>query len=110
LPLEKAAPSRASHENDWCLTGNVIAFKPLRNPLSGSELYWVHLDLERIKLEVLVNRRALRGAPLSVGASLDAEIWLQGHVLDELALRSRYEGVDRACSNASFWAGLKRRN
>jgi hypothetical protein len=82
----------------------------LRNPLSGSELYWVHLDLERIKLEVLVNRRALRGAPLSVGAALDAEIWLQGHVLDELALRSRYEGVDRACSNASFWAGLKRRN
>jgi hypothetical protein len=110
LPLEKAAPSRAAHENDWCLTGNVIAFKPLRNPLSGSELYWVHLDLERIKLEVLVNRRALRGEALSVGAALDAEIWLQGHVLDELALRSRYEGVDRACSNVSFWAGLKRRN
>jgi len=110
LPLEKAAPSRASHENDWRLTGKVIAFKPLRNPLSGSELYWVHLDLEKIKLEILVNRRALRGEPLSVGATLDAEVWLQGHVLDELALRSRYEGVDHACSYANFWSGLKRGN
>src|SRR5207237_8324760 len=38
LPLEKAAPSRAAHENDWILRGRVIAFKPLRNPLSGSEI------------------------------------------------------------------------
>ena len=88
----------------------MIAFKPLRNPLSGSELYWVHLDLERIKLEVLINRRALRGEALTIGATLDAEVWLQGHVLDEQALRSRYEGVDLAYSNASFWSGLKRRN
>jgi hypothetical protein len=87
----------------------VIAFKPLRNPLSGGELFWIHLDLERIKLEVLVNRRALRGE-LSVGATLDAEVWLQGHVIDEHALRSRYEGVDFSCTRASFWSGLRRRN
>ncbi|HEX8707949.1 MAG TPA: hypothetical protein VF723_06770 [Pyrinomonadaceae bacterium] len=109
-PLERAAPSRAAHENDWSLTGRVIAFKPLRNPLSGSELYWVYVDLERLKLEVLVNRRALRGSSLAVGATLAAEVWLQGHVLDERALRSRYEGVDPAYANASFWSGLKRRN
>jgi hypothetical protein len=58
----------------------------------GGELFWIHLDLERIKLEVLVNQRALRGDSLSVGATLEAEVWLQGHVLDEHALRSRYEG------------------
>jgi hypothetical protein len=108
-PLEKAAPARAAHENDWSLCGRVIAFKPLRNPLSGGELFWVHLDLERIKLEVLVNRRALRGE-LAVGASLEAEVWLQGHVLDEHALRSRYEGVDHAYSRASFWSSLRRKN
>src|SRR5947208_2559584 len=45
LPLERAVPSRAAHENDWILRGRVIAFKPLRNPLSGSELYWVYVDL-----------------------------------------------------------------
>jgi hypothetical protein len=52
----------------------------------------------------------LRGDSLAVGATLDAEVWLQGHVLDEHALRSRYEGVDYACSRASFWSGLRRRN
>jgi hypothetical protein len=110
VPLEKAAPARAAHENDWSLSGRVIAFKPLRNPLTGGELFWIHLDLEKIKLEVLVNQRALRGDELKVGASLDAEVWLQGHVLDEHALRSRYEGVDVAYSLGSFWSGLKRRN
>jgi hypothetical protein len=109
VPLEKAAPARAAHENDWSLSGRIIAFKPLKNPLSGGELFWIHLDLERIKLEVLVNRRALRGS-LAVGATLDAEVWLQGHVLDEHALRSRYEGIDYAVSRASYWSGLRRRN
>jgi hypothetical protein len=109
-PLEKAAPQRAAHENDWSLSGRIIAFKPLRNPLSGSELYWVYVDLERLKLEVLVNRRALRGAPLAVGATLSAEVWLQGHVLDERALRSRYEGADRAYVIGDYWLGLRRRN
>jgi hypothetical protein len=88
----------------------VVAFKPLRNPLSGSELYWVYLDLECLKLEVLINRRALRGRQLTVGAALQAEVWLQGHVLDERALRSRYEGIDRAYTNMDFWSSLKRQN
>ena len=110
MPLEKAAPSRAAHENDWSLSGRVIAFKPLTNPLSGSELYWIHLDLGAMKLEVLVNQRALRGETLAPDATLDAEVWLQGHVLDAQALRSRYEGIDLTCSTAIFWSGLRRRN
>lgn len=110
MPLERAAPARAAHENDWSLSGTVIAFKPLKNPLSGSDLYWIHLDLDRIKLEVLVNQRALRGQCLAPGVTLDAEVWLQGHVLDERALRSRYEGVDRTSSAAAFWSRLQRRN
>jgi hypothetical protein len=63
-----------------------------------------------MKLEVLVNQRALRGESLAAGASVDAEIWLQGHVLDEHALRLRYEGVDHALSTAAFWSRLKRGN
>lgn len=109
-PLEQYAPLRAAHENDWSLCGRVISFKPLRNPLSGSELYWIYLDLERFKLEVLVNRRALRGSKLMVGATLAAEIWLQGHVLDQRALLSRYEGRDAAYTVADFWSHLKRKN
>jgi len=109
-PLEKYAPTRAAHENDWSLCGRIIAFKPLRNPLSGSELYWVYLDLECLRLEVLVNRRALRGSTLKVGALMSAEVWLQGHVLDEQAVRTRYEGVDKAYAPAAFWNHLKRHN
>src|SRR6266699_3138402 len=110
MPLDKAAPSRAAHENDWSLAGRVIAFKPLKNPLSGSDLYWIHLDLERMRLEVLVNQRSLRGDTLATGATLEAEVWLQGHVLDEQALLSRYEGVDLAWATATFWSGMKRKN
>ena len=110
LPLDKAAPSRAAHENDWSLSGRVVACKPLKNPLSGSDLYWINVDLERMNLEILVNQRSLRGETLMPGATLDAEIWLQGHVLDELALSSRYEGVDISCSTADFWSRLRRKN
>ncbi|CAN5180465.1 MAG: hypothetical protein ACR2GW_10135 [Pyrinomonadaceae bacterium] len=108
-PLEQCHPSRAAHENDWSLCGRVLSFKPLRNPLSGSELYWVHLDLASFKLEALINQRSLRGS-LSVGATLAADVWLQGHVLDRRALLSRYEGLDRSTPSANYWSHFKRRN
>jgi hypothetical protein len=108
-PLEKTAPERSPNENDWSLRGRVLSFKTLRNPLSGSELYWVHLDLGPLRLEVLVNRRALRGK-LRVGAWLAAEVWLQGHILDDHALRQRYEGVDYTVHPATFWQHFRRRN
>jgi hypothetical protein len=110
MPLEQSAPSRAAHENDWSLRGRVLAFKPLRNPLSGSELYWIYLDLGKLRLEVLVNARALSGGKLEVGTTLSAEVWLQGHVLDEQALQLRYEGVDPSFSMTSFWSRLSRSN
>jgi hypothetical protein len=110
LPLERAAPSRAAHENDWIVRGRVVAFKPLINPLSGSELYWIYLDLNRLKLEVLVNARALTGASLQIGATISAEVWLQGHVLDSRALRQQYEGVDPAYSIADLWSRFLRHN
>jgi hypothetical protein len=88
----------------------VLSFKPLRNPLSGGELYWAYLDLGHFKLEVLINQRSLRGGALCVGATLAADVWLQGHVLDRRALQSRYEGLDRSVRQAELWTHLKRRN
>ena len=110
LPLEKAAPSRAAHENDWTLRGRILAFQPLRNPLSGNELYWIHVDVEKLKLEVLVNARSLSGGEIEIGATLSAEVWLQGHVFDQEALRLRYEGVDRTCSTGELWSHFSRSN
>ncbi|HSP63752.1 MAG TPA: hypothetical protein VLQ90_12265, partial [Pyrinomonadaceae bacterium] len=97
-------------ENDWSLRGRVLAFKPLRNPLSGSELYWIYLDLGKLRLEVLVNARALSGGKLGVGTTLSAEVWLQGHVLDEQALQLRYEGLDPSFSVKNFWSRFSRSN
>ena len=110
LPLERAVPSRAAHENDWILRGRVIAFKPLRNPLSGSELYWIYVDAGGLKLEVLVNSRALTGCDLQIGVTVSAEVWLQGHVLDDQALRLRYEGIDRKSTAQQFWTRFSRAN
>ena len=110
LPLERAVPSRAAHENDWILRGRVIAFKPLRNPLSGSELYWVYVDVGAMQLEVLVHSRALAGGSLQAGATLSAEVWLQGHVLNDQDLRLRYEGVDRSHGTNHFWSRFSRAN
>ena len=108
-PLEQIDVARAGYENDWGLCGRVIAFKPLRNPLSGSDLLWIYLDLDIFKLEILINRRALRGT-LKIGALITAEVWLQGHVLDPRALQTRYEGVDRSVSLVEMWSNLWRRN
>jgi hypothetical protein len=47
---------------------------------------------------------------LAPGVTLEAEVWLQGHVLDERALLSRYEGVDNSCSTVDFWTQLRRKN
>lgn len=115
------APSKRAgaviHENDWSLCGRVIATKGVRNPLTGSELLWVHLDLRQLKLEVLVNRDGAHGEknggltqPIAVGQMLAADVWLQGHVLDRSALLATYEGVDKSYTVAGAWQHLKRRN
>lgn len=133
-PIERgsllAAPThqrRVVHENDWSLRGRVVATKSLRNPLSGSDLLWVHLDLHQLKLEVLINRGAFKqnsdeqarrgraasrgvGEVIKVGQTLAVDVWLQGHVLDRQARLAAYEGVDEAHTPAEAWRHLKRRN
>ena len=97
-------------ENDWSLCGKVLAYKPLRNHLSGNNLHWILLDLNDFKLEVLVNQRALKSENLRIGAYLKADIWLQGHILSENAFRNSYEGVDRQHRTVDFWKNFKRLN
>jgi len=109
-PLQRVAPQRAAYENDWSLCGRVLSFKTLHNSLSGSELYWVYLDLNCLQLEILVNKKTLRGGEIKVGSMLSAEVWLQGHILNDMAIRSRYEGVDYSYRPADFWSKFKRLN
>lgn len=108
--LGKFVLNNAAGKNDWSLCGEVIAFSAVHNPFSGNDLYWIYLDLGQIKLELLVNQRAVRGTGLWVGATIRADIWLQGHVLDKIAPRSSYEGVDRTYRTNDFWKNFKKLN
>jgi hypothetical protein len=97
-------------ENAWSLCGKVISFETLRNGFSGSDLYWMYLDVGELKIEILVNQRAIKGAKLQIGTFVKAEIWLQGHIIQKNAFRSGYEGVDQSQRTVDFWKSFKKKN
>lgn len=110
---EKYWRSKASNEgndNIYSLCGKIISFSPLKNPVSGSDLYWLHLDLGDFGLEVLVNQKSLDGSELQTGSFVQADIWLQGHIISESTFYSRYEGVDYSHRTVDFWQRFKRSN
>jgi hypothetical protein len=96
-------------ENDYVLSGQVLAWREIRNPMTAADLVWIYVDAAAIRLEVLANRRALRGQ-LKIGAAITANIWLQGHVLEDSDISARYEGVDQEYELADFWVELRRAN
>ncbi|MBS1795454.1 MAG: hypothetical protein JSS81_16480 [Acidobacteria bacterium] len=98
------------NENDWSLGGRIVAFEALRNPQSGRDLFWIYVDLDGFRLEMLVNQQALRGEKLQVGAYIEADVWLQGHILTETPRRSAYEGIDWTMRPADFWQKFKKPN
>lgn len=98
------------NENVWSLTGEIISFSVLRNPFSGSDLYWIHLDLADFDLEILVNQKTLQGEELQIGSSVKADVWLQGHIIGESTMYSRYEGVDHSRRTVDFWKQFKKNN
>src|SRR6185295_19669687 len=96
-------------ENDYIVGGRVLAWRELQNPATGSTLIWFYVDAGKIRVEVLASRSALLGE-LSIGAQVSANIWLQGHVLEEADITARYEGVDRSYETGEFWTRLRREN
>lgn len=96
-------------ENDYVISGQVLAWRGIRNPVTAAELVWIYVDAAEIRLEILANTQALRGE-LAIGAEITANIWLQGHVLEESDISARYEGVDHEYEQADFWAGLRKGN
>lgn len=109
--LSETAGNSDADQADWRLSGCVINYNALRNPFSGSDLYWIHLDLGNFELEILVNRRRLIGDKLlRVGANVRADVWLQGHIVAESTFLSSYEGVDWSGNAADFWKNYKKLN
>jgi hypothetical protein len=101
--------SEESYENEYVVSGTILACREIFNSVTEQRLIWTHLDAGKIRLEVLVNGRGVEGKP-TVGSTLSATVWLQGHVLQDNELLARYEGIDMSTSKTEFWAMLKRAN
>jgi hypothetical protein len=97
-------------ENDWSLTGRIIALESIRNPQSGSDLFWFLVEINDLRLEILVNQQALAGNRISVGSYISADVWLQGHIVVESDPGRGYEGVDWTVRPSDHWKALKRPN
>ena len=108
--MKNISPPVIGNENVWSLCGEIIAFSSLRNPFSGSDLYWIHLDLADFDLEILVNQKTLQGEELQIGSTVKADVWLQGHIISESTMYARYEGVDYTRRTVDFWRQFKKNN
>lgn len=104
-PLENS-----EKENDWTLRGRVLMFRQLKNPLTGSDLFWIYLAVQTHKIEILVNQRGLHGEHPTIGALLQADVWLQGYLFNPRTQTAQYEGIDAKARRASFWRQLQRCN
>lgn len=96
-------------ENDYLISGQVLAWRETTNPVTQAPLIWLYVDLGKLSLEILANRRSVLGQPM-IGATVNAHIWLQGHVLKPGDLSMRYEGVDWEYQVSDFWGRLRRDN
>lgn len=98
------------NENDWSLCGRIIAVETISNQHSGSDLYWIYLDLGEFRLELLVNQKTLPQQKPVVGEFLKAEVWLQGHILKNSDRRAAYEGVDYSVRTIDYWKKFQKLN
>lgn len=96
-------------ENDYLIGGRVMAWRDMSNPVTSAELVWTYVDAGVIRVEILASRRAV-DSQLEVGAGITANIWLQGHLLEQREISARYEGVDRDVEPADYWAALRKDN
>lgn len=108
-PLEKIYSRRKVLENDYAVRGHILAWREIKNRHTSSDLIVVDVDTGSIKLEVITNRTRLKG-DLRRGGWLSSEVWLQGYILTDKDLRSRYEGVDLEMPQDLIWQKLRREN
>jgi hypothetical protein len=109
-PLSAESESKDdSYENEYIVSGTILASREILNSATEERLIWAHVDAGRIRLEVLVNGRAVEGKP-RVGSVLSATVWLQGHVLQNSDILARYEGIDMDSTRSDFWTMLRRTN
>ena len=109
LSYDETTTDIDAEENIWGITGRIAKLEQLRNKHSAADLYWLLVETKEFELEVIVNGNVLSGVP-RIGASIVAEVWLQGHVVVAGRLRGRYEGVDLSVNTVDHWQRFRRLN
>jgi hypothetical protein len=108
-PLQKIYPRRKVLENDFAVRGRILTWREIKNSHTASDLLVIDVDVGLLKMEVVINRAELKGE-LKRGGWLSAEVWLQGHILNDKDLISRYEGLDLDVPRDLIWQKLRREN
>lgn len=106
-PVARSRKQNNVAETDYIVRGTILSWREMTNPRTTENLVWVDVDTGQANLEVIINRAELKGE-LKRGAWLSAEVWLQGHILNEKELRARYEGIDRQVTQIDLWKKLRR--
>lgn len=99
--------SRNTTGSDYAVRGTILSWREMANPQTSENLFWVDINTGQNHLEVIINRTQLKGE-LKVGGWISAEVWLQGHILNDKDLNARYEGIDRQASPGELWRKLRR--
>jgi len=103
----KRIRGRSATGSDYVVRGSILSWREMTNPLTSEKLFWIDVDTGQTHLEVIVNRAELKNE-LKAGGWLSAEVWLQGHILNDKELSARYEGIDRQASPGELWRKLRR--
>ncbi|MEO6725026.1 MAG: DUF3881 family protein [Blastocatellia bacterium] len=95
--------------SDYAVRGTILSWREMTNPQTTETLFWIDVSTGQTPLEIIINRTQLKGE-LKTGGWLSAEVWLQGHILNDKELSARYEGIDRQVSQGDLWIKLRREN
>jgi len=106
-PLTDGHKGRKPTETDYTVRGKILSWREVNNTKTKKNLICVDVDAGKTRIEVVVNPAELKGV-LKVGGWLSAEVWLQGHILNDRELSARYEGIDREATQGDVWIKLRR--
>lgn len=63
----------------YMIMGDILSMKEIENQKSGEKIFYMELDCNDIKIDVVINNEDLMGEPM-VGRRFKGSVWLQGIV------------------------------
>lgn len=106
-PMADDRKGRKPAETDYSVRGEILSWREINNLRTEKKLVCIDVDAGKTRIEIVVNPDDLKGE-LKPGKWLSAEVWLQGHILNDKERLARYEGIDHEVSQGEVWIKLRR--